>query len=93
MLTLDTALKVSASVLFTAVGGEVVLLNTLSNQYYALDEVGAHFWGLLTEGKTLRKAYASLLKEFEVKPAQLEQDLLELVAHLQENGLIEITEI
>jgi len=31
------------------------------------------------------------LEEYQVEPAQLEQDLLELLAHLQENGLVEIT--
>jgi hypothetical protein len=48
---------------------------------------------LLTEGKTLRQLHQTLLDEFEVTPSQLEQDLLELLKQLHENGLVEITEV
>ncbi len=92
MLTLDTALHVPAHVLHTTVEQEAVLLNTLTNKYYSLNEVGARFWNLLAEGKTLREAYRALLGEFEVESIQLEQDLLELIDSLQKNGLVEITE-
>jgi len=92
MLTLDATLHVPAHVLHTTVEQDAVLLSTLTNKYYSLNEVGARFWDLLVEGKTLREAHRALLGEFEVESSQLEQDLLELIEHLQENGLIEITE-
>ena len=89
MLTLDAALRIPDNVLFTVLGGDAVLLNTRSNQYFALDEVGARAWNLLTEGKSLRAAYEILLDEYEVDPVPLERDLLDLVGHLAENGLVE----
>ncbi len=89
MLTLAAALHIPENVLFTTVDGDAVLLNTRSNQYFALDEVGARVWNLLTEGKSLRAAYEILLDEYEVDPVPLERDLLELVGHLTENGLVE----
>ena len=92
MLTLDATLNVPTHVLFTTVDQDAVLLNTLTNKYYTLNEVGARFWNLLTGGKTLREAHQALLEEFEVESPQLEQDLLELVGDLRENGLVEITE-
>jgi len=92
MLTLDATLRIPAHVLFTTVDQDAVLLNTLTNKYYTLNEVGARFWNLHTEGKTLREAYQALLEEFEVESPQLEQDLLELVEHLHENNLVEIIE-
>ena len=91
MLTLDAVLNIPVSVLSTTVDQDVVLLNTLTNQYYSLDEVGAGLWNLLAEGRTLRDAHQALLQDYEVEPAQLEQDLLELIEHLRENGLVEIT--
>jgi len=90
MLTLDTALHIPAHVLSTTVDQDAVLLNTQTNQYYALDEVGARFWGLLTEKNLLKDVYKMLLDEYEVEPTQLEQDLLELLADLLENNLVEI---
>ena len=89
MLTLYTGLHIPAHVLFTVVGQDAVLLNTLTSKYYSLNEVGARFWSLLAEGKTFRETHQVLLVEFEVEASQLEQDLLELVGHLHENNLIE----
>ncbi len=92
MLTLDTALYIPTHVMSTTVEQEAVLLNTLTNKYYSLNEVGARFWNLLAEGQSLREAQRVLLGEFEVESPQLEQDLLELVENLRKNGLVEITE-
>ncbi len=92
MVTLDSILHIPVHVLYTTVEQDAVLLNTLTNKYYSLNEVGARFWNLLVAGKTLREAHRALFEEFEVAPSRLEQDLLELVKHLQENGLIEIAE-
>ena len=92
MLTLAATLHIPAHVLFTTVEQEAVLLNTVTNKYYSLNEVGARVWNLLAAGKTLKEAHQALLEEFEVDSPQLEQDILELVQHLRENGLVEIME-
>ncbi len=92
MLSLDATFSIPVHVMFTTVEQDAVLLNTLSNKYYSLNEVGARFWSLLAGGKTLREAHRVLLEEFEVESPQLEQDLLELLEQLRENGLVEIAE-
>lgn len=89
MLTLDFVLRIPDHVLFTFVDGDAVLLNTRTNQYFSLDDVGAQLWNLLGEGKSLRAAHDSLLGEYQVDGAQLERDLLELVGQLMESGLVE----
>jgi hypothetical protein len=89
MLTLDTILRIPEAVLFTTVDGDAVLLNTRSNQYFSLSDVGACMWNLLSEGSTFRAAYESIMAEYEVDGVQLEQDLLDLVGNLMENGLVE----
>jgi len=90
MLTLDIALRIPANVSFSVVGEDAFLLNTKTNKYYGLEKVGSRLWELLNEGKQLRDGYQMLLDEYEVDPAQLEQDLLELIAQLVKNGLVEI---
>ena len=92
MLTLDASLRIPSHVAFTFADQDAVLLNTRTNQYYSLDEVGARLWSLLNEGKQLMESYQALLEEYDVEPAQLEQDLLELVSGLVENGLVEIAQ-
>ena len=92
MLTLDTTVKIPESVLSTLLEQDAVLLDIRSNQYFALDEVGRRLWGLLSEGKHLRDIYQTLLDEYEVDAKQLEQDILELLNNLMENGLVEIVQ-
>jgi hypothetical protein len=92
MLTLDTALYIPAHVLYTMIEQDAVLLNTLTNNYYSLNEVGARYWSLLVEGQTSRQAHQILLKEFEVESSQLEQDLLDLISQLHADGLVTTTE-
>jgi hypothetical protein len=90
MLTLNDTLRIPEHVLFTTVEQDAILLNTSSNQYYALEEVGTRLWELLSAGKGLRESVQVLLDEYEVTPPELESDLLELLTHLTENGLVEV---
>ena len=91
-MTLDDTLLIPANESFTFVDEDAVLLNMQTNQYYLLDEVGARLWGLFRDGKLLRESYQTLLEEYEVDPAQLEQDVLELLTKLKEQGLVEIVQ-
>jgi hypothetical protein len=90
MLTLHSNLRIPPYVTFTFVEGDAVLLNTRTNKYFALTEVGARFWTLFKEGKNLQETCQALVEEYEVEPAELEQDILELVGQLMENGLVEL---
>ena len=92
MLTLDDTLHIPTIVSFTFVDEDAVLLNMQTNQYYLLDEVGARLWGLLRDGRSLRESYQTLLEEYDVESAQLEQDVLELLDNLKEQGLVEIVQ-
>lgn len=78
--------------MFSLVEDDAFLLNTRTNQYFLLEEVGARLWDLLKEGLLLREAYERIGKEYDVAPAQLEKDLLELLAELKENGLVQVDE-
>lgn len=90
MLTLDSIITIPKYVMFSLVDEDAFLLNTKTNKYFLLEEVGARFWGLLKDGLSLRDAHQTLEKEYDVEPAQLEKDLIELLEKLLENGLVEI---
>lgn len=89
-ITLQTTVQIPPDVLFHELGGEAVLLNLADGKYYGLDEVGTRMWALLSEHGRLEPAYRALLEEYEVEPAQLESDLLELVNRLASQGLLTI---
>ncbi len=92
MTNLNSLLQIPPHIISTKVDDEAVLLNTRNNQYYTLDEVGARFWALLLDGQSFAQSHAALLTEYEVDAITLEADLLELLADLRDNGLVEIAE-
>lgn len=92
MLTLNAILHIPANISFSIVGEDAFLLNTQTNKYYGLEKVGARLWQLLNDGGSLKDAYQIILTEYEVNPAQLEHDILELLEDTQKHGLIEVVE-
>jgi len=89
MITLNSSLHIPANVSFSVVGQDAFLLNTKTNKYFALEDVGARIWELLKEANPLRECVRILADEYEVTPDQLERDILELMERLLENGLVE----
>lgn len=90
MLSLDSCLRIPAHVVSSKAAGASVLLNTKTKKYFSLDEVGARFWEELKGGTGFRQTYETLLGEYNVSASQLESDLLELVQHLMDAGLVEL---
>ncbi len=71
-------------------GGEAVLLNLESGQYYGLDPVGARIWELLRSPHSVQSLQATILEEYEVDAETCLRDLSTLVAALQRAGLVEV---
>ena len=91
-MEIDFAQQVTApdDVLVRVLDGEAVILNLDSESYFGLDEVGTRMWTLLTESASIQAAYDVLASEYEVEPAQLKTDLVDLICQLQENGLVAV---
>jgi len=83
-------LKISTDVLSQEVGGETVLLDLQSENYFGLDEVGTRFWLLLQEGNDLSQIVGQLQDEYDVQEQQLKQDLDDLIKKLVGAGLITV---
>ena len=79
---------IPAQVMARLVGEEIVILDLASGTYFGLDPVGARIWELMGEGRTLAEICATMLEEYEVERAQLEEDVLRLAAELAERGLV-----
>lgn len=86
-ITLASAIIQSTDVLAQEVGGEAVLLDMTSEQYFGLNPVGARIWALLPECPTLGDVHARLCSEYDADPAQIESDLLTLAQSLLAAGL------
>lgn len=80
--------KASPYTVSTSLDEEVVLLNTHTGRYYLLDVVGQRMWSLLLEQGQIPPVVQILAEEYDVPREQLEQDLLDLVQQLEQNGLL-----
>jgi hypothetical protein len=76
-------------VVWRDLGGETVLLELGAGRYFDLDATGSRVWALLAAPVALREIVAALEAEFEAPPGAIARDLLDLVAELEREGLVE----
>jgi hypothetical protein len=72
--------------------GETVILQLTSGVYYGLDAVGTWIWNQIQVPRPVYAIRDALLAEYEVDVQQCEQDLLDLLRHLAQVGLIEVAD-
>ena len=80
----------NANTLHRELGGEGVLLQLDSGEYFGLDEVGERIWALMMEDGDLSRVESCLIEEFEVEPSRLAADLKAFVDELAERRLIDL---
>jgi hypothetical protein len=90
-VTFDTILRHSDDVLFQEVGGEAVLLDLASEQYFGLDPVGTRIWELLDGGTALAQVHRTLCAEFDADAQRIGGDLLTLAQALADAGLVKVS--
>ncbi len=89
-ITLDTRLTPSPDTICRELDGEAVILHLESGQYYGLDAIGTRIWALIPDHPRPRDIAAVLVGEYDVRPRQLEADLLDLLTRLAERSLIHV---
>lgn len=83
-------ISLSPRVLFRELDGESVLLDLHSQQYFGLDPIGTRFWQLAQEQYPFSQIHQQLLTEYLVDSETLHHDLQELIAQLQQAGLLTV---
>lgn len=86
----DASVYIPEDVIFRELDGEAVILNLENGVYFGLDEVGTRVWLLLAESSSIRRTIEMMRDEYDVDPAVLEQDVLELVSQLTDKGLVRL---
>jgi coenzyme PQQ synthesis protein D (PqqD) len=80
--------RVPDEVLISNLQEESVILNLDSERYYGLDDVGTRFLSVLNTAASIEAAYEVLRDEYDVDAQSLRQDLLGLVEHLLQQGIL-----
>lgn len=91
MLTLSQQIAIEPDVLVQELGGELVLLNLATEEYFGLDDVGNAMWSALKETGSVQSAYDRLLEQYDVDPEVLKQDLLNLIEQFVEHDLVKVS--
>ena len=84
--------KIAPDVMVRAFNNEAILLNLKTETYFELDDIGVSMWQHLTDSRTIQAAYEALLDEYEVEPARLKADMIDLLNKLLDNGLIALAD-
>lgn len=87
-LSLDAVPAPAPGVVGRLVEEEAVLVLTAQNRVEVLNAVGARIWSLVDGSRSIRGIAAQLPTEYQVEPAEAEQDTLELVTALVERGAL-----
>jgi hypothetical protein len=87
-ISFSDRVTVPDDVLISNLQDESVILNLDSERYYGLDNVGTRFLSVLTTSDTIESAYERLRNEYDVDPQILRTDLLALIQHLLDQGLL-----
>ena len=91
---LHTIYQHDPNIVSRSIAGEMILVpirqhvGDLEN-IYTLNETGARIWELIDGQRSLSAVHQQMVLEYEIDPAQAEQDLLELVDSLLQNGALE----
>jgi len=87
-VTPATVLSRSDDVLHQEVGGEAVLLDLASEQYFGLDPVGSRIWALIDGRTPLSAIHSALCEEFDAESTRIRDDLQALANALVLAGLV-----
>jgi hypothetical protein len=89
-ISLDRTFSITRNAFARDLEGEAVVLDLESGTYFGLNCVGTRIWHLIEDNGHLRVVFDTLCREYDAAPADIERDLLALVARLAEAGLGEL---
>lgn len=89
-MTLDVDVVLLDTVFLQEVDDETILLDTNTQEYFSLNEVGGVFYQAMKYETNLMKIVEMLSEHFEVEYKKIEIDLLVFVKALKEKGLLKI---
>jgi hypothetical protein len=70
------------------IDGEIVLMSLEKGRYYSLDDIGSAIFRRLREPVLVSVLCDELALEYRAEPAVVEQDVLDLLRSMLENGLV-----
>jgi hypothetical protein len=89
MITRDTIITRKQDILTAEVAGEVVLMSVSHWRYFGLNAVGSDIWKRLENTQSVADLCADLAEAYQGNPEEIERDVFDLLAKLDERNLLE----
>ena len=89
-ITVESIISWSKTPVATEVDREVVLMNVGRGRCYGLGETGSSVWRRLGSPIRVDDLCRELMLEYQADPVVLERDVLSLLEHMQEEGLVTV---
>lgn len=86
----ETTFIRSEGVLLREIGGELLLLNSTSDNYFGLNPSGAAMFQSLADGATFGATVAAVAEEFDAPVDVITTDLEKLLGELLDRGLLTV---
>lgn len=84
----QTNIETTSRAVACEVGGETVILDIASGQYFALDDIGSAIWRHLQTPRSAASLCDLLLAEYDVSRERCEKEVMTLMEQLAEHGLV-----
>jgi len=92
ILTLESVVGRGGGFVEAEADGEVVALNIDNGTCYGLNRVGSRVWSLIAEPARVGGVCETLIAEYKVDRATCEQQVLELLEDLHDEGMVVLRE-
>ena len=89
MIDNDTTFRVAERQLSSGLGSDTIVLDANKGFYWSLNSVGSRIWELVQEPRSFGEIVDTLLEEYEVSRETCEAEVRDLLAKMQENGLVQ----
>ncbi|MDQ0256591.1 hypothetical protein J2S74_004013 [Evansella vedderi] len=70
--------------------GEKVMLSISNGKYYNLGDIGGAIWDFIVEPISIYQLVSQLVSEYDVEFKECEQQVIDFLTHLKNEGLIEL---
>ena len=89
-MNIKSKITLSKNVFAQEIDEETIILDSTTQEYFSINEIGKVIWSLLEEKKNLEEIKAEMLDMYEVPEEQIEKDLLNFIQALAQKKLIKI---
>lgn len=90
-MTLDTKINIPDTLFLQKVDDETILLDSNTNEYFSINEIGTFIWETLEEKKDLKSVKEEIISNYDVDEKQVENDILNFIQEVANKGLITIS--